>query len=69
MDVIKATKRLIAFTPEISCDQTAMGLPPVTSGRLGEISKMPLLPLDSLSSLISIASLRGLSGSDMYVCM
>jgi hypothetical protein len=24
-------KGLIAFTPEIDCDQTAMGLPPVTS--------------------------------------
>jgi hypothetical protein len=27
----KATIGLIAFTPEINCDQTAMGLPPVTS--------------------------------------
>jgi hypothetical protein len=27
----KATIGLIAFTPEIDCDQTAMGLPPVTS--------------------------------------
>jgi hypothetical protein len=26
----KATKGLIALTPEIDCDQTAMGLPPVT---------------------------------------
>jgi hypothetical protein len=26
--------RLIAFTPEIDCDQTAMGLPPVTSAVL-----------------------------------
>jgi hypothetical protein len=31
MDVVKATKGLIAFVPEIDCDQTAMGLPPVTS--------------------------------------
>jgi hypothetical protein len=30
MDVVKATKGLIAFTPEIDYDQTAMGLPPVT---------------------------------------
>jgi hypothetical protein len=28
MDVIKAYM-IIAFTPEIDCDQTAMGLPPV----------------------------------------
>jgi hypothetical protein len=39
MDVVKvingtidyATKGLIALTPEIDCDQTAIGLPPVTS--------------------------------------
>jgi hypothetical protein len=30
----KATKVLIAFTPEIDCDQTAMDLPPVTSAVL-----------------------------------
>jgi hypothetical protein len=27
----KATTGLIAFTPEIDCDKTAMGLPSVTS--------------------------------------
>jgi hypothetical protein len=27
----KAAKGLIALTPEIDCDQTAMGLPPVSS--------------------------------------
>jgi hypothetical protein len=32
MDVVKGDKGLIAFTPEIDCDQTAMGLPPVTAG-------------------------------------
>jgi hypothetical protein len=26
-----ATKELTAFPPEIDCNQTAMGLPPVTS--------------------------------------
>jgi hypothetical protein len=31
MDVVKATKGLIALTPEIDCDQTAFGLSPVTS--------------------------------------
>jgi hypothetical protein len=31
MDVVKATKGLIALTHEIGCDETAMGLPPVTS--------------------------------------
>jgi hypothetical protein len=31
MDVVKATKGLAALTPEMDCDQTAMGLPPVTS--------------------------------------
>jgi hypothetical protein len=31
MDVINANKGLIALTPEIDCDQTAMGLPPFTS--------------------------------------
>jgi hypothetical protein len=31
MDVVKAFKGLIALTPEINCDQTAMDLPPVTS--------------------------------------
>jgi hypothetical protein len=31
MDVVKG---LIAFTPEIEYDQTAMGLPPVTSAVL-----------------------------------
>jgi hypothetical protein len=32
MDVEKVTKELIlALTPEIDCDQMAMGLPPVTS--------------------------------------
>jgi hypothetical protein len=30
MDVLKATKELIAFIPEIDCDQTVIGLPPVT---------------------------------------
>jgi hypothetical protein len=30
MDVVKATKGLIGFIPEIDCDQTA-SLPPVTS--------------------------------------
>jgi hypothetical protein len=34
MDVVKATKGIIAFTPEIDCDQTEMGLPPVTSAVL-----------------------------------
>jgi hypothetical protein len=34
MDVVKATKGLIAFTPEIDCNQTAMGLPPVRSAVL-----------------------------------
>jgi hypothetical protein len=34
MDVVKATKGLIAFAPEIDFDQTAMGLPPVTSAVL-----------------------------------
>jgi hypothetical protein len=34
MDVVKATIRLIAFTLEIDCDQTAMGLPPVTTAEL-----------------------------------
>jgi hypothetical protein len=27
-------KRVIAFTPQIDCDQTAMGLPPITSAVL-----------------------------------
>jgi hypothetical protein len=56
----KATKRLTALPPEIDCDQTAMGLPPVTSpifhiakakikftkkcGCLGGISEISLLP-------------------------
>jgi hypothetical protein len=31
MDVLMATKGLIALKPEIDCDQMAMGLPPVTS--------------------------------------
>jgi hypothetical protein len=31
MNVEKAIRELIAFTPEIYCDQMAMGLPPVTS--------------------------------------
>jgi hypothetical protein len=31
MDVVKGDKGLIALTPEIDYDQTAMGLPPVTS--------------------------------------
>jgi hypothetical protein len=31
MDVVKATKGLTALTPKIDCDQTAMGLPLVTS--------------------------------------
>jgi hypothetical protein len=30
MEVVKATKGLIALTPEINYDKTAMGLPPVT---------------------------------------
>jgi hypothetical protein len=28
MDVAKATKGITAFTPEINCDETAIGLPP-----------------------------------------
>jgi hypothetical protein len=31
MDVVIATKGLIALTPEIDYNNTAMGLPPVTS--------------------------------------
>jgi hypothetical protein len=31
MDVVKATKGLITLTPEIDCNKTAMGFPPVTS--------------------------------------
>jgi hypothetical protein len=47
------TKGLKALTPEIDSDQTAIGLPPVTSalflivlkrGRLGGISEIALLP-------------------------
>jgi hypothetical protein len=30
MDVVKDDKELLALTPERNCDQTAMGLPPVT---------------------------------------
>jgi hypothetical protein len=47
MDVVKGAKGLIAFTPEIECDQTSMGLPPVTSAvfLIGKISEMPLLSL------------------------
>jgi hypothetical protein len=31
MDVVKATKGLIALRPEMDCNKTAMGLPLVTS--------------------------------------
>jgi hypothetical protein len=31
MNIVKATKGLIALTPEINCDQMTMGLSPVTS--------------------------------------
>jgi hypothetical protein len=31
MDIVKAIIGLPALTPEINCDQTAMGLSPVTS--------------------------------------
>jgi hypothetical protein len=31
MDVVKATKGLIALTSEINCYKMAMGLPPITS--------------------------------------
>jgi hypothetical protein len=31
MDVLKGDLGLIAFTSEIDCGQTVMGLPPVTS--------------------------------------
>jgi hypothetical protein len=34
MDDVKTTKGLIALTPEIDCDHTAMGLPLVTSAVL-----------------------------------
>jgi hypothetical protein len=34
MDVVKASKGLIAPIPEIDCNQMAMGLPPVTSAVL-----------------------------------
>jgi hypothetical protein len=50
-----ATKALIALTPEIDFNKTAMSLPPVTSAvflvtnfgktSLGGISEIPLLPL------------------------
>jgi hypothetical protein len=54
---LKATKGLTALTSEMDCDQSADGLPPVTSavihslvilvkfGCLGGISEMPLLTL------------------------
>jgi hypothetical protein len=31
MDVVNTTKGLIALTPDIDCNKTAMGLPPVSS--------------------------------------
>jgi hypothetical protein len=31
MDVVKGDKGLIALIPEIDCNKTAMGLPPVKS--------------------------------------
>jgi hypothetical protein len=31
MGVVKGDEGLIALTPEIDCNNTAMGLPPVTS--------------------------------------
>jgi hypothetical protein len=31
MDFIKGDLRINSIAPEIDCDQTAMGLPPVTS--------------------------------------
>jgi hypothetical protein len=34
MDVVKSDLGLIAFAPEIDCDQTAIDLPPVTSAVL-----------------------------------
>jgi hypothetical protein len=34
MGVVKGDLGLIAFAPEIDCDQTAIGLPPVTSAAL-----------------------------------
>jgi hypothetical protein len=58
MDVVKATKGIMSLTPEIDCNKTAMGLPPVASavflianiilvkrGCLGGIFEIPLLPL------------------------
>jgi hypothetical protein len=69
MDVVKGDLRINSY-PEIDRNQTAMGLPPVTSavfliaksflakrGRLGGISEMPLLPLWRSSV------------SGMYVCI
>jgi hypothetical protein len=34
MDVVNGDKGLIALTPEIDCDQRAMGLPHITSAVL-----------------------------------
>jgi hypothetical protein len=34
IDVVKGDLRINSNTPEIDCDQTAMGLPPVTSAVL-----------------------------------
>jgi hypothetical protein len=34
MDGVEGDKALTAFSPEIDCNQTAMGLPPVTSAIL-----------------------------------
>jgi hypothetical protein len=55
MDVVKDDKELIAFTPEIDCNQTAVDLPPAMSavitqsliilvkpGCLGGTSEIPL---------------------------
>jgi hypothetical protein len=52
---LKTTKGLIALTPEIDCNKTPMGLPPVTSAvffiankfwkNVGVLERTPLLPL------------------------
>jgi hypothetical protein len=56
----KETKEFTASPPQINCNQTAIGLPTVTSaarGRLGGITEMPLLPL------------QGSRVSGIYVCL
>jgi hypothetical protein len=59
------TKGLIALTPEIDCDQTGKGIPPVTTA---VFTQSQIIVVEREISEMSLVPLRGIK-REWYVCM